>query len=194
MKNILARGGIEFLAVILGISGSLWIDDNSNYKKDRKQEYEAYNRLSNALSEDIKLMDEALIENDRVIFIIENMMNNMWWLPYDTLSVYIDESQTYANIHPHISDYETLKSTGRLYKITDIDLLQKIIDLYDSRYGVIDHWTIEDKRAIFMQDEFFINNYSMAPSKKWTTLKNVQNDRDKLNNCLLYTSPSPRDS
>ena len=194
MKNILARGGIEFLAVILGISGSLWIDDNSNYKKDRKQEYEAYNRLSNALSEDIKLMDEALIENDRVIFIIENMMDNMSKLPNDTLSVYIDESQTYANIHPHISDYETLKSTGRLYKITDIDLLQKIIDLYDSRYGVIDHWTIEDKRAIFMQDEFFINNYSMAPSKKWTTLKNVQNDRVKLNNdCLLYTSPSPRD-
>ena len=186
MKNILARGGIEFLAVIMGISGSLWLDDNSNYKTDRKQEYEAYNRLSNALSEDIKLMDEALIENDRVIFIIENMMNNMSKLPNDTLSVYIDESQTYANIHPHISDYETLKSTGRLYKITDIDLLQKIIDLYDSRYGVIDHWTIEDKRAIFMQDEFFINNYSMAPSKKWTTLKNVNNDRDKLKNDNTY--------
>ena len=131
-------------------------------------------------------MDEALIENDRVIFIIENMMNNMSKLTNDTLSVYIDESQTYANIHPHISDYETLKSTGRLYKITDIDLLQKIIDLYDSRYGVIDHWTIEDKRAIFMQDEFFINNYSMAPSKKWTTLKNVQNDRVKLNNDKTY--------
>ena len=27
MKNILARGGIEFLAVLLGISGSLWVDD-----------------------------------------------------------------------------------------------------------------------------------------------------------------------
>ena len=51
---------------------------------------------------------------------------------------------------------------------------------------MIDHWTIEDKRAIFMQDEFFINNYSMAPSKKWTTLKNVNNDRDKLNNDNTY--------
>ena len=28
MKNILARGGIEFLAVLLGISGSLWIENN----------------------------------------------------------------------------------------------------------------------------------------------------------------------
>ncbi len=186
MKNILARGGIEFLAVIMGISGSLWLDDNNTYNTDRKQEYEAYDRLSNALSEDIKLMDEALIENDRVIYIIENMMNNMSNLSNDTLSVYIDESQTYANINPHISDYETLKNTGRLYKITDIDLLQKIINLYDNRYGVIDHWTIEDKRAIFMQDEFFINNYAMAPSVKWTTLKNVISDRDILNNDSTY--------
>jgi len=186
MKNILARGGIEFLAVIMGISGSLWLDDNNTYNTDRKQEYEAYDRLSNALSEDIKLMDEALIENDRVIYIIEKMMNDMSSLSNDTLSVYIDESQTYANINPHISDYETLKNTGRLYKITDIDLLQKIINLYDNRYGVIDHWTIEDKRAIFMQDEFFINNYAMAPSVKWTTLKNVISDRDILNNDSTY--------
>ena len=27
MKNIFARGGIEFLAVLLGLSGSLWIDN-----------------------------------------------------------------------------------------------------------------------------------------------------------------------
>ena len=28
LKKILARGGIEFLAVLLGISGSLWIENN----------------------------------------------------------------------------------------------------------------------------------------------------------------------
>ena len=28
MKNILARGGIEFIAVLLGITSSLWIDEN----------------------------------------------------------------------------------------------------------------------------------------------------------------------
>ena len=31
MKNILARGGIEFVAVLLGISGSLWIDNNKKF-------------------------------------------------------------------------------------------------------------------------------------------------------------------
>ena len=36
MKNILARGGIEFLAVLLGISASLWIDNNKK-KEDLSQ-------------------------------------------------------------------------------------------------------------------------------------------------------------
>ena len=33
MKNILARGGIEFLAVFLGIALSLWVDDNEKIMK-----------------------------------------------------------------------------------------------------------------------------------------------------------------
>ena len=49
MKNILARGGIEFLAVLLGISGSLWIDDWSNSRSDITEEYSAYERLSLSL-------------------------------------------------------------------------------------------------------------------------------------------------
>jgi len=32
VKNILARGGIEFLAVLLGITLSLWVDENSKNK------------------------------------------------------------------------------------------------------------------------------------------------------------------
>ena len=50
MKNVLARGGIEFLAVLLGISGSLWLDDRSTLNQEKKYEIEAYQRLSNANS------------------------------------------------------------------------------------------------------------------------------------------------
>ena len=35
MKKILARGGIEFLAVLLGITGSLWIDQNQEIRKKK---------------------------------------------------------------------------------------------------------------------------------------------------------------
>ena len=41
MNKMLTRGGIEFLAVLLGISGSLWLDDRAQYASDRKYEIEA---------------------------------------------------------------------------------------------------------------------------------------------------------
>ena len=39
MKNILARGGIEFLAVFIGIILSLWVDDKRNLKSIRDNNY-----------------------------------------------------------------------------------------------------------------------------------------------------------
>ena len=87
---------------------------------------------------------------------------------------------------PQFSDYEALKSTGKLYKISDFDLLQKIIDLYDNKYGEIDRLMVEDKRAIFMQDEFFIKNYAMQPAKVWTTLKDSKTDLLRIKSDKVY--------
>ena len=186
MKNIIARGGIEFLAVLLGISGSLWLDDRSTYTQERKYEIEAYQRLSNALTLDIEGLVEDTKENVRMIDVLNLMINNIESISNDSMALYIDITQSYSDMETHISDYETLKNTGRLYNITDIDMLQRIIDMYDKKYGEINDWKAEDKRAIWLQDEFFINNYAMQPSSKWTTLKNVSKDRSRLNSDKTY--------
>ena len=186
MKNVIARGGIEFLAVLFGISGSLWLDDRSTYTQERKYEIEAYQRLSNALTLDIEGLVEDAKENVRMIDVLNLMINNIESISNDSMVVYIDITQSYSDMETHISDYETLKNTGRLYNITDIDMLQRIIDMYDKKYGEINDWKAEDKRAIWLQDEFFINNYAMQPSSKWTTLKNVSKDRSRLNSDKTY--------
>ena len=186
MKNIIARGGIEFLAVLLGISGSLWLDDRSTYTQERKYEIEAYQRLSNALTLDIEGLVEDAKENVRMIDVLNLMINNIESISNDSMVLYIDITQSYSDMETHISDYETLKNTGRLYNITDLDMLQRIIDMYDKKYGEINDWKAEDKRAIWLQDEFFINNYAMQPSSKWTTLKNVSQDRSRLNTDKTY--------
>ena len=186
MKNVIARGGIEFLAVLLGISGSLWLDDRSTYAQERKYEIEAYQRLSNALALDIEGLVEDAKENVRMIEVLNLMINDIESISNDSMVLYIDITQSYSDMETHISDYETLKNTGRLYNITDLDMLQRIIDMYDKKYGEINDWKAEDKRAIWLQDEFFINNYSMQPSSKWTTLKNVSKDRSRLNTDKTY--------
>lgn len=186
MKNILARGGIEFLAVLLGISGSLWIDDWSTIQNDQTEEYEAYTRLSEAMEQDILNLEKALVENNEMVFILNRMINDISSITDDSLSAYIDSTQSYSTFNPQYSDYEALKNTGRLYKISDFDLLQKIIDLYDNKYASIFSMKVEDKRAVFLQDEYFIQNYAMKPASKWTTVKNIGADRNRINNDKVY--------
>ena len=119
------------MAVLLGISGSLWLDDRAQYASDRKYEIEAYQRLSNALTLDIEGLEEDAKENVRMIDVLDLMINNIEAIPNDSMVLYIDITQSYSDMETHISDYETLKNTGRLYNITDIDMLQRIIDMYD---------------------------------------------------------------
>ena len=45
---------------------------------------------------------------------------------------------------------------------------------------------VEDKRAIFMQDEFFIQNYAMKPASQWTTLKDIKSDHIRIKSDLVY--------
>ena len=186
MNKMLTRGGIEFLAVLLGISGSLWLDDRAQFASDRRYEIEAYQRLSNALSLDIEGLETDSKENIRMIKVLDLMINNIEIISNDSMVLYIDITQSYSDMETHISDYETLKNTGRLYNITDLDMLQRIIDMYDKKYGEINDWKAEDKRAIWLQDEFFINNYSMQPSLKWTTIRNISKDRSRLNSDKTY--------
>tara|TARA_B100000427_G_scaffold328860_1_gene343072 strand:+ start:1368 stop:2048 length:681 start_codon:yes stop_codon:yes gene_type:complete len=186
MNKMLTRGGIEFLAVLLGISGSLWLDDRAQFASDRRYEIEAYQRLSNALSLDIEGLEADSKENIRMIKVLDLMINNIEIISNDSMVLYIDITQSYSDMETHISDYETLKNTGRLYNITDLDMLQRIIDMYDKKYGEINDWKAEDKRAIWLQDEFFINNYSMQPSLKWTTIRNISKDRLRLNSDKTY--------
>jgi len=186
MNKMLTRGGIEFLAVLLGISGSLWLDDRSTYALDRKYEIEAYERLSNALLQDIEGLKVDAKKNDRMISVLEKMIDGMGDISNDSLINYIDITQSYSDMETHTSDYETLKNTGRLYNVTDIDMLGSIIDMYDNKYREIEDWKSEDKRAIWLQDEFFIKNYSMRVAPNWTTIKDIKKDRERLINDSTY--------
>ena len=52
MKNILARGGVEFLAVFLGIALSLWVDEYQKTKESKKLSNQILNRLYKNLEAD----------------------------------------------------------------------------------------------------------------------------------------------
>ena len=60
MKNVLARGGIEFLAVFLGIALSLWVDD---YRENRELE----NRLNEDFQKIYKEIESNIVNINNII-------------------------------------------------------------------------------------------------------------------------------
>ena len=60
MKNLLARGGIEFLAVLLGISLSLWVEDWRQNKEIQSRLDLDYLNIKQEIIEDIDNIDNII--------------------------------------------------------------------------------------------------------------------------------------
>ena len=58
MKNILARGGIEFIAVLLGITGSLWIDENRKAQDQNEKQVMILQAVYEDIVQTEKFMEE----------------------------------------------------------------------------------------------------------------------------------------
>ena len=76
MKNILAKGGIEFIAVLLGISGSLWIDNNKDIKEMNYQIERSLHALKETLKSDSKTLEKYILDYENKIIHFEYIQNN----------------------------------------------------------------------------------------------------------------------
>ena len=60
MKNILAKGGIEFLAVFLGIALSLWVDDFREEKELSNRIIDDYQNIYSEVKSNILIIEEVI--------------------------------------------------------------------------------------------------------------------------------------
>jgi|TARA_B100001142_G_scaffold92423_1_gene94177 hypothetical protein len=146
MKNILARGGIEFIAVLLGISGSLWIDQNQELRQ--KNEHEV--TLLNSIYSDINQTEKFLESRDRA-FQADSIWMNYFAINWDNMnvdSVAIALSKQkpfvfntlffdYREFHPPLSSIEMIMQDGSLKEIQNIEIRKKINNLYKTDLGFV---------------------------------------------------------
>ena len=146
MKNILARGGIEFIAVLLGISGSLWIDKNQELRQ--KNEHEV--TLLNSIYSDINQTEKFLESRDRA-FQADSIWMNYFAINWDNMnvdSVAIALSKQkpfvfntlffdYREFHPPLSSIEMIMQDGSLKEIQNIEIRKKINNLYKTDLGFV---------------------------------------------------------
>ena len=144
MKNILAKGGIEFLAVFLGIVLSLWGDDYRN-KLNTKNEIRS---LIDALALELKDNKETLgyiIKNiDYNIKFTDKLLETDILLNQSTSS---KDSIWNANIIPlgnklYVNAYDNIISSGLIYEMSDKKLIYEIQNTYEHNV-VLFHWWID---------------------------------------------------
>ena len=163
MKNILARGGIEFLAVLLGISASLWIDNNNKEEDLALQREETYQLLENQtdslLSYTNNMLDYYEMQGKRFGIIIDQWES----IQFDTIKnqrAYVrDIWAAFSNaFYPDFSTYETLVNSGQINfvnfeTINSFGRLFKSMDIINSSQNKESEW------RDFL-DKYFNNEYA----------------------------------
>ena len=147
MKNILARGGIEFLAVLLGISASLWIDQNQEIRKEKEYQITILESIYNDIIQTEKFFKESRDLAFRADSIWMDYISNNWDnMNIDSVAIAISKEKysvfhtlffDFREFHPPLSSIEMIMQDGSLKEIKNLDIRKKINKLFKTDLGFI---------------------------------------------------------
>ena len=169
MKNILARGGIEFLAVLFGITISLWVEDWRENKDIQIKIVEDYTNIKQEVEIDIEN-----IEN--IILSIEEQINSLKKLiQYNEKKMDFNDSDVINNLKKITSPtffgtqtaYNTSVSSGRLNFSKDMGVSNEISLLYEHFYKRLDtNSQIYDLRNQKLKSDYFMEFFQVTVGKQ----------------------------
>ena len=171
MKNILARGGIEFLAVLLGITLSLYIDQQIEESAIVKNEKSLLSDLQVSLNQDIDYAQEVLkdmrgsIDAQEILINYEcNEVENLTPKELGVLFGTVIRGST--SLFPRYGVYRSLVSNSEMKYIENQELKDKLIDVYDfkfKRYENVD--PIITNLYQYGLGEFLVENFGFYRGK-----------------------------
>ena len=133
MKNLLARGGIEFIAVFLGIGLSFYVEawqtENDNERKKDQYLSDLVNTLEMDISQINKLL-ETLYQSDRLITEIQSDIdkNHTLYTDPDILNKLLDVEVGFS-FFPQDGIFNQLISTGAFELINNVELKNLLLYL-----------------------------------------------------------------
>ena len=147
MKKILARGGIEFLAVLLGITGSLWIDQNQEIRKEKEYQITILESIYNDIIQTEKFFIESRDLAFRADSIWMDYLSNNWDdMNVDSVAELISKEKysvfhtlffDFREFHPPLSSIEMIMQDGSLKEIKNLEIRKKINKLFKTDLGFI---------------------------------------------------------
>ena len=163
MKNILARGGIEFIAVLLGLTGSLWIDSIVKENEAIKQNDEILNRLYTNLKADSsdgawnqKAYERAIKGSKNVIKWCD--LNPNFSMVNDSIEKDISAMLIATFFGQNDEEYNSLKNSGKMHLIKNKTLIGDLHS-YNSHLDWSDFMDRETWKYTYEEIVPFLSNY-----------------------------------
>jgi len=161
MKNILARGGVEFLAVFLGIGLSLWVDEYKDNKNAEELNYQILNRLYDNLEVDsidgvwnINAHKTAIYGSNKVSLWCKNNQPRI-----DSIDIFLSSMAIGTFFLNNMEEYNSLKSSGRMELIKNENLVKSLHEYY-TRIEWLESSNEMLERFISEQFSPFMSNYA----------------------------------
>ena len=183
MKNLLTRGGIEIIAVFIGISGGLWSEKQSELNKIIKSEETALISIKEALVSDstsvywiIKSIEKEQENTDLFLkhiskdtVLSEKELNTrMWDLAY--FQYLVQDKSIYES---------QIKNAGK--KIIQVDSVSATIsNVYDYLYKHLDNIFIMQKELSTKTVEAFTDAGGYMDSKRFSITNSLNIDQSAM--------------
>ena len=141
MKNILARGGIEFLAVFLGIALSLWVDDYRQEKELNNRIIDDYRNIYSEVLSNIIIIEDVITKNKDMIDAEERVLDVLnGEVAYNQDSVIQLVGGIYSStFFGETSAHKTSVASGRFNSSKNDTLTNQISKLYEHYFVRLDN-------------------------------------------------------
>ena len=124
MEKILKRGGVELIAVVLGITLSLWVDDKKELSVIEKNNIKTLKSIKNEVKLRINYIERKINQYKRDIEVGEYVIKNWNEINYDSISIITKNGRdiiltlkAYRAINLPVSIYNSLNSDGSIAKL-----------------------------------------------------------------------------
>tara|TARA_S200000501_G_scaffold295221_1_gene281154 strand:+ start:1972 stop:2646 length:675 start_codon:yes stop_codon:yes gene_type:complete len=183
MKNILARGGIEFLAVFIGIILSLWVDDNRELRLMRENNTSTLNSLKSEVELRVDYIKTKITQYERDIMIGDHVIAHWRNIDIDSIFTMTDGDRgivltlkAYRAINLPVSIYNSLNSDGSIGQLEEDTIKIVLDDLYEVFPAhIVD--AVENERVLYHSlNQYIIENYPTIVSGEIDQKKRKQYD------------------
>ena len=166
MEKLLTRGGVELIAVVLGITLSLWVDDKKDLSVVKKNNVKTLKSIKAEVALRIKYIDRKMDQYKRDIEVGDYIIKNWNNIDYDSIASITKNDRdiiltlkAYRAINLPTSIYNSLNSDGSIGKLEQDSIKIILNDLYEVIPAhIVDG--VENERVLYHSfNEYIIKNY-----------------------------------